>query len=207
MNNLLLQQRNVEDKSGIGYSYKTENQPAKFSTNQDVSLIKETLTKHKENLKKIHEPLNEAQRLLSMREKGCESLEREVSRLRKEEGSPNSDNKVEFGRRTRWPVQTSNTKESLTKPAFTNSAAPRRSSFIRYQNTFFGNCYNFYRFCHKAFECTAPMRRKFDRNEGKEYLANIFMNQTKNSFSLLSNEEECSKCNNFGHTIENCRLR
>ena len=62
LNNLLLQQRNVEDKSGIGYSHKTENQPAEFSTKQDVSLIKEALTKHKENLKKIHEPLNQAQR-------------------------------------------------------------------------------------------------------------------------------------------------
>ena len=69
LNNLLLQQRNVEDKSGIGYSHKTENQPPEFSTNQDVSLIKEALTKHKENLKKIHEPLNEAQILLFMREK------------------------------------------------------------------------------------------------------------------------------------------
>ena len=51
------------------------------------------------------------------------------------------------------------------------------------------------------------MRRNFVRNEGKEYLANRFMTQTKNSFSLLSNENECSKCNNFGHTAENCRLR
>ena len=33
LNNLLLQQRNVEDKSGIGYLHKTKNQPAEFSTN------------------------------------------------------------------------------------------------------------------------------------------------------------------------------
>ena len=69
LNNLLLQQRNVEDKSGIGYSHKMENQLVEFSANQDVSLIKEYLTKNKENLKKIHDALNEAQRLLSMREK------------------------------------------------------------------------------------------------------------------------------------------
>ena len=51
------------------------------------------------------------------------------------------------------------------------------------------------------------MRRNFVRNKGKEYLDNRFMTQTKNSFSLLSKEDECSKCNNFGDTVENCRLR
>ena len=48
------------------------------------------------------------------------------------------------------------------------------------------------------------MRRNCVR---KDYPTARTLNETKNSFSVLSREEECSKCNNFGHTATNCRLR
>ena len=48
------------------------------------------------------------------------------------------------------------------------------------------------------------MRRNVIR---KDYPSDRTMSQTKNSFSVLSHEEEYSKCNNFGHTAANCRLK
>jgi len=176
--------------------------PSKCSLNQKDNPIKELITKHRLNLNKINEPLKEVQRLLSLGDKECERLEQEVSHPSKAENS--STRKNESDPRLGESMRISNLGNDLSNKFPNYSAAARRPPFDRYPNTFFGYCYNCYNFGHKAIECRTPMRRNCVR---KDYPTARTLNETKNSFSVLSREEECSKCNNFGHTATNCRLR
>ena len=69
MSNILHQQRDVKDRSGIGYTHRTENRQVKSSMNQEVNPIKEWIARHRLNLRKINEPLEEVQRLLALGDK------------------------------------------------------------------------------------------------------------------------------------------
>ena len=201
LNNLLLRQRNVNDKTEIGFTLKTENEQAECSLNQEINQLQDMLTRHKSNLSEIHEPLIEAQRLLALREKDRERLEMEISNLRKEEGCSRIDGKNELRTSLGYSLQPSNPwnagRRNLTSNHLNNAAAPRSSPFIRHQNSFPRYCYNSYNFGHKDVDCMAPLRRNFVRNERKGKFSSIFVNQTKNPFSSLNNEEECPKCNSF----------
>ena len=97
-------------------------------------------------------------------------------------------------------MEFSNLRNKLPKHLFTHLVATRRPLFNMYQNVFLGYCYNCYVFGHKAIECRAPLRRNNFRNERKYYLSNLSVNQTKNSFYVLTQEVEFPKYNNFGDT-------
>ena len=120
----------------------------------------------------------------------------------------NSSNcKTDFDSRQKESMRTSdfgNDVRNLSNTFQNYSGAPRRPPLDKYTNTFFGYCYNCYNFGHKAIYCRTPVRRNVIR---KDYPSDRTMSQTKNSFSVLSREEESSKCNNFGYTTTNCRLK
>ena len=135
------------------------------------------------SLEKIHEPLNEAQRQPNLREKECERLQREVTNLKK----PNESQ--------------ANCRIDLEdKEATNNFQSSRRQVHTRFQNSFYGYCFNCYRFGHKAIDCRIPIRRNVTHPRKKFWEKNHAQNQ--NPYLTLLEEIECSKCNNFGHTVE-----
>ena len=52
------------------------------SLNQKNTLVSKTISQLKMGLEKIHDPLNEVQKQLILREKECERLQKEVSNLK-----------------------------------------------------------------------------------------------------------------------------
>ena len=81
---------------------------------------------------------------------------------------------------------------------------PRRPVTSRYQHIFFGHCYLYNNFGHKALNYRAY---------GKfcDYKKNESSNKPKvrnhNSFTPLQKYDiECYKCNNNGHMSRNCKL-
>ena len=91
------------------------------------------------------------------------------------------------------------------KEVTNNFQSSRRQAHTRYQNSFFRYCFNCYRSSHKEIDCKIPIKRNvaYPRKQfGERNYA-----QNRNPYSILLEEIECSKCNNFGHTVEQCRLK
>jgi hypothetical protein len=86
----------------------------------------------------------------------------------------------------------------------------KRSSTPKYQTTFFGLCYAFYNFGHKAVNCRANNKNinNFESYTQKGYPRRPSETQRRsyNKFEYLSTEVECYKCNNFGHMAKDCRM-
>ena len=136
---------------------------------------------------------------------------------KKEEGKLSKKNiQVSSQRRTRnqQPILKKTQEENHD---YRRTTPPRRPSLLRYQNFFFGICYSCNNFGHKAIDCRAygrnrntwnrsnyerPINQYEDNNLRKSYEA---ADRNYNHFGVLSNEIECHKCNNFGHTAKNCR--
>jgi len=79
------------------------------------------------------------------------------------------------------------------KDEYKRFATPRRPSIPMYQNTFLGICYSCNIFGHKPIDC-----RYYDK---------VVHMRNENPFSPLSKyHQECSKCNNYGHTTNNCQI-
>ena len=111
-----------------------------ISMNEEVNPIKEWIARHRLNLRKINEPLEEVQRLLALGDKECGRLEQEVSH--KAENSSNC--KTVFDSRQKESMRTSdfgNDVRNMSNTFQNYSGAPRRPPLDRYKNTFFG-CYN-----------------------------------------------------------------
>ena len=132
---MLSQQRKEGDTRGMGYISKCNESKPECSLNQEAMLVSKVVDQLKMNLKKIHKPLNEVQEQLILREKECEILQKEVINLKK----PNES-------RENWRIDLGD------KEVTNNFQFSRRQVQTRYQNSFFGYCFNCYRFGHKAID-------------------------------------------------------
>jgi hypothetical protein len=86
----------------------------------------------------------------------------------------------------------------------------RISSTPRYQTIFFGLCYAYNNFGHKAINCRANNRNNnnFESHTQRGYSRRPSETQRRiyNRFESLSTEVECYKCNHFGHVAQDCRM-
>jgi hypothetical protein len=78
------------------------------------------------------------------------------------------------------------------------------------QTIFFGSCYSFYNFGHKAVNCRSNTK---NRRNNESYTRNSYsrrsheaQSRSYNRFGSLSDEVECYKCNKFGHIARDCKL-
>lgn len=84
-------------------------------------------------------------------------------------------------------------------------AAPRHP--IRYQSFFPRNCYICYNFGHKEINCRTYQRKEATWNKRKNEGTTHYPPRNYNRFETLNKQIECSKCNNFGHTVGECRSK
>ena len=84
---MLLHQIKSRDTSGLGYSSESRKSKPECSLNQEVLSVDRAVHQLKISLSKIHEPLNEAQRQLVLREKDCTRLQNEITSLKKPDES------------------------------------------------------------------------------------------------------------------------
>ena len=182
LNNLIHQQRSLGDRRGIGF----EESKAECSRDQEVQSMRDKLVKHRTELKKIRQPLEEAFKLLMDREKEREELIKEVSSLKKMEINTCKSyvDMVKNNDERRYQSAPNNVWRRTTAPFTNNQNSARRQ---RYPNLLYGNCYTCHNFGHTATDCEAPMRRNFART------ANANRNQirTHNRYDY-SDENPCS---------------
>ena len=105
-------------------------------------LVRKIVNQLKMSLEKIHEPLNEARRQLNLREKQCERLQREVINRKKPNGS-----------QVNWRI------DPKDKEATNHFQSSRKQVQTRYRNSFYGYCFNCYRFVHKEINSRISIRR------------------------------------------------
>jgi len=77
------------------------------------------------------------------------------------------------------------------------------SRFDNHRNFFNGQYFSCHNFGHKVSQCVA-YKTIMIREENQRNVTGI-KKISYNKFSLLENEIECSKCNNFGHEESECR--
>ena len=126
--------------------------------------------------------------------------------------SQNHDSKNAWREPTRTSIATSskdkhkdhNFKHS-SKQQSNKRAEPRPRT--RYQNLFLGYSYRCHNFGHKAINCRAYQRKEFVLIKKENENAKHYSSRNHNRFETLNKHVECHKCNNFGHTVEECRSK
>ena len=98
-------------------------------------------------------------------------------------------------------------REQRYPTSFTNNQYYTREQ--KYPSLFYGNCYTCNNFGHTAADCKAPIRRNLARttntNLNQIRSHNRYDPLDKNPFLILNNyEDECTTCNNFGHSAQDC---
>jgi hypothetical protein len=109
-----------------------------------------------------------------------------------------------------------------------NRSAQRRLPFSRYIGFFYGYCFFYSKFGHKAINCSLRFRYEKSKHSRNRYLPRQIMRQLsnkqsqtpnhvmagkrthvkhKNRYDPLFNEPGCYTCHNFGHKDADCRLR
>jgi hypothetical protein len=115
-----------------------------------------------------------------------------------------------------------------------NRPTQRRQSFTRYKGLFYGYCFFYSNFGHKAINCSLRLRYEqssFSRNNylppqilrqqsnKQSQIINHVMTERRtqvkhnnsyehnNHYDLLFSEPECYNFHNYGHKVADCRLR
>jgi hypothetical protein len=93
---------------------------------------------------------------------------------------------------------------------FRRSASQIRSYTPKYQRIFYGHCFNFANFGHKAIKrwTYAKNWRNYAGYLNNSYPKKSYeaYNRNQNNFGSLSNELECYKWKKNGHIVKNCSL-